>query len=58
MKPFLHQKKKLLVIAAGLLAATQTQAQSEIYPQHFDLEKVTLWMVRSKLQWRRTSNCF
>lgn len=42
MKPFLHQKKKLLVIAAGLLTATQTQAQSEIYPQHFDLEKVSL----------------
>lgn len=33
----------LLLLAAGLsLCATRGQAQSEIYPQHFDLEEVTL----------------
>ena len=32
----------LLAFAAGLLSMTQAQAQSEIYPQHFDLGEVTL----------------
>ena len=35
-------KKMILLFATGLLSVTQVQAQSEIYPQHFDLEKVTL----------------
>ena len=36
--------KKLLSItlAASLLFATEAKAQSEIYPQHFDLSEVTL----------------
>lgn len=29
-------------MAIGLLSASEMQAQQEIYPQHFDLEKVTL----------------
>lgn len=35
-------KRMLLAFAAGLLSMTQAQAQSEIYPQHFDLGEVTL----------------
>ena len=34
--------KMFLAFAAGLLSMTQAQAQSEIYPQHFDLGEVTL----------------
>ncbi|MBQ0019537.1 MAG: glycoside hydrolase family 127 protein [Bacteroidales bacterium] len=35
-------KKILIAATAALALSTQAQAQSELYPQHFDLEEVTL----------------
>ncbi len=35
-------KKTLIAAIAALTLGTQAQAQSELYPQHFDLEEVTL----------------
>ncbi len=36
------RKSMLMALAAGLLTANRLYAQQEIYPQHFDLNKITL----------------
>lgn len=35
-------KKMFLTLAASILTSLAAQAQEEIYPQHFNLEQVTL----------------
>lgn len=40
--PILSQRSLMAILLLGTLAVPDIQAQEEIYPQHFDLEKVTL----------------